>query len=59
MAEKFVVEEWTEWAVAISFIFLRFYARVNMLGWRKLALDDVFMAGAGVREYASAFILTE
>ncbi|CZR50324.1 uncharacterized protein PAC_00196 [Phialocephala subalpina] len=48
MAENFVAEAWSTWAIAICFILLRFYARITILGWRKLALDDAFMACAAL-----------
>ncbi|PQE24973.1 integral membrane pth11 protein [Rutstroemia sp. NJR-2017a BVV2] len=48
MVENFIAEVWSTWAIAICFIFLRFYAKVTTVGWQKLALDDLFMMLAGL-----------
>ncbi len=36
-------------ALAIVFITLRMYSRIQLVGFRKLALDDYMMVLAGVR----------
>lgn len=55
-AEKFVAEVWSELAIALACVSLRYYARITTLGWRNLALDDVFMAGAAVRSISTRML---
>jgi hypothetical protein len=53
MAENFLAEAWSELAIALIFICLRFYWRISHVGWRKIEWDDILMVCAGVSEPAS------
>jgi hypothetical protein len=53
MAENFLAEAWSELAIALIAIGLRFYWRITQYGWRKLGWDDLLMVCAGVSEPVS------
>lgn len=48
MAGNFIIEAWTELAVALVFIMLRLYFRLTQVGLRGMTLDDFLMVFAGV-----------
>ncbi|KAH7406988.1 hypothetical protein DE146DRAFT_778586 [Phaeosphaeria sp. MPI-PUGE-AT-0046c] len=47
MAGNFIVEAWTELAIALVFIMLRLYFRLTQVGLRGMTLDDFIMVFAG------------
>ncbi|KAF3003712.1 hypothetical protein E8E13_009128 [Curvularia kusanoi] len=53
MGGNFIIEAWTELAIAILAIVLRLYFGITQRGWRALTLDDYLMVLAG------AFYLVE
>lgn len=47
-AQEFINEVWGLQAVAYIALALRYYSRIEALGWRKFALDDYLMIVATV-----------
>ena len=50
MGNNFIVEAWTELAIAVLIIILRLYFSITQRGWRAMTLDDYLMVLAGVSE---------
>lgn len=49
MSNPLAIETWTEYGVGMSFLAVRLYARIDVLGVRNLQLDDFFTVIAMVR----------
>ncbi|CAN9176266.1 unnamed protein product [Alternaria alternata] len=47
MGGNFIVEAWTELAIAVLTIVLRLYFSITLRGWRAMTLDDYLMVLAG------------
>jgi hypothetical protein len=48
MADSLTIETWTEFGVGMAFLLVRLYARVDILGFRRLQMDDFFAVMAMV-----------
>ena len=51
MAGNFIIEAWTELAIALLTIILRLYFSITQRGWRGMTLDDYLMVLAGVSSF--------
>lgn len=53
MAGNFIIEAWTELAIAMLTIILRLYFSIAQRGWKAMTVDDYLMVLAGVSASAS------
>lgn len=49
MTDPLIVENFAEYGVGVAFLVVRMIARVWVVGWRQLAVDDIFCVLAIVR----------